>query len=87
MTRKKLLKFSLCQFIISAVTFIINYFFYHFVTDSGITTTFQSEPGKPFVANLIGFFATLFLFSAVTALVMAFVFFEREENNKNEEVN
>ena len=83
MTRKKLLKFSLCQFIISAVIFVINYFFFHFVTDSGVTTTFQSEPGKPFVANLIGFFATLFLFSAVTALISAFIFFEREENNNN----
>ena len=82
--RKRLFKFSLCQLIISAVCFVFNYFFFHFVTDSGITTTFQSEAGKPFVANLIGIFATLFLFSAVTVFVAAFIFCDKEANEKEE---
>ena len=71
--RRKLIKFSLCQLIISAVCFVFNYFFYHFVTDSGITTVFQPEPGKPFVAMLIGIFATLFLFGSAVSILAAFI--------------
>ena len=77
--RKKLLKFSLCQFRISAVVLAINYFFYHFVTDDGITFTFHEEPGKPFVADLIGQLGVLFLFSAAVSLIVAFMFFDKEE--------
>ena len=79
--RKKLLKFSLCEFIISAVVFAINYFFYHFVTDEGITFTFHEEPGKPFVADLIGQLGVLFLFSAAVSLMAAFILCDRENKN------
>ncbi len=81
MTRKKLLKFSLCQFIISAIIFAINYFFYHFVTDDGITLTFHAEAGKPFVADLIGQLGVLFLFSAIVSLMIAFIFCDKEDKN------
>ena len=84
MTRRKLLKFSLIQLIISAVIFVFNYFFFHFVTDTGISLVFQSEPGKPFVANLIGILATLFLFSAAVSFISALVFFEGEKNSKGD---
>ena len=76
--RKKLLKFSLISFIISAVVLAINYFFFHFVTDEGITFTFHEEAGKPFVADLIGQLGVLFLFSAIVSLIAAFVFCDRE---------
>ena len=82
--RKNLLKFSLIQFIISAVVFIINYFFYHFVTDDGITLTFHEEAGKPFVADLIGQLGVLFLFSAIVSLTVAFIFFDKEDKNHKE---
>ena len=39
--KNKLLKLSMWQGIIAAVVFVINYFFYHFVTDNGITLTWQ----------------------------------------------
>ena len=78
MYKSKLLKLSLISLIISVISFVINYFFYHFVTDSGITTVFQSEPGKPFVAFLIGIFATLFFFASVFTLVCAFVFEDKK---------
>ena len=77
--RKKLLKFSLISFIISAVVLVINYFFFHFVTDEGITFTFHEEAGKPFVADLIGQLGVLFLFSAIVSLIAAFVFCEKED--------
>ena len=79
--RKKLLKFSLISFIISAVVLAINYFFYHFVTDDGITLTFHEEPGKPFVADLIGQLGVLFLFSAAVSLMAALIFFPKEKDN------
>lgn len=80
--RKKLLKFSLCLFIISAVVFAINYFFFHFVTDGGITFTFHEEAGKPFVADLIGQLGALFLFSSAVSLIAAFIFFDKEDGGK-----
>ena len=76
--RKKLLKFSLVQFIISAVVLAINYFFYHYVTDDGITLTFHEEAGKPFVADLIGQLGVLFLFSSAVSLIVAFIFCDKE---------
>jgi hypothetical protein len=81
-TRSRLLKFSLCQAIIAAAVFVINYFFYHFVTDDGITLIWQAEPGKPFVANLIGFLGVLFIFGAAVSLIAAFIFFDK---NKSED--
>jgi len=77
--RKKLLKFSLISFLISALVFAVNYFFYHFVTDEGITFTFHEEAGKPFVSDLIGQLGVLFLFSAAVNLIAAFVFFKKED--------
>ena len=77
--RKKLLKFSLISFLISVAVFVINYFFYHFVTDEGITFTFHEEPGKPFVADLIGQLGVLFLFSALVSLIAAFVLCDKDK--------
>ena len=61
------------------MVFAVNYFFYHFVTDEGITLTFHEEAGKPFVADLIGQLGVLFLFSAAVSLIAAFVFFQKED--------
>lgn len=79
MNKNKFLKLSLYCLIISVIVFIINYFFYHFVTDEGISLTWNEEPGKPFVANLIGIFAVLFLFSSVISLLIAYIFYPKEK--------
>lgn len=79
MNRNKFLKLSLYCLIISVIVFIINYFFYHFVTDEGISLTWNEEPGKPFVANLIGIFAVLFLFASVISLLIAHIFYPKEK--------
>ena len=76
---QNLRKLALIEFIMSAVSFVINYFFFHFVTDEGITTVWQPEPGKPFITDLIGLLATLFLFAAITCFIASYVF-----NDKNE---
>ncbi|MBQ8879371.1 MAG: hypothetical protein IJY69_00835 [Clostridia bacterium] len=72
--RRRLYRLSLYQAIIAAICFAIDYLFFHFVTDEGITLVWHSEAGKPFVTLLIGIFATLFLFSAaLTALIAIFL--------------
>ena len=79
MNKNKFLKLSLYCLIITVIVFIINYFFYHFVTDEGISLTWNEEPGKPFVANLIGIFAVLFLFASVISLLIAYIFYPKEK--------
>ena len=83
--KQRLLKLSMWQGIIAAGIFVINYFFYHFVTDYGITLVWQPEPGKPFVADLIGQLGVLFLFGSVICLLSAHILFDK--NNENEENN
>lgn len=79
MNRSKFLKLSLYSLISSVITFIINYFFFHFVTDEGISLTWQEEAGKPFVANLIGILAILFLFASIMCLLITIIFYPKEE--------
>ena len=79
MNKKNLLKISLITLIIGLVVFAINYFFFHFVTDEGITLTWQPEAGKPFVANLIGIFGVLFIWSSAMSLIIALVCFKNEK--------
>lgn len=79
LNRKKLLKFALINFIVGLVVLLIAYFFFHYVTDSGITTVHQEEAGKPFVTSLIGNFGVLFLFASVVSLISSFVFCEKDK--------
>lgn len=79
MNRKKFLKLSLITFLIGVFVLAVAYFFFHFVTDEGITLTWHPEAGKPFVTELIGNFAVLFLFASVMSLLIAFLFCEKEQ--------
>lgn len=76
MTKKKLLKLSLITLIIGICILAIAYFFFHFVTDDGISLTWNPEPGKPFVTDMIGQLATLFLFASAMSAISALVFFD-----------
>lgn len=77
--KKKLLKLSLITLIIGISVMLIAYFFFHFVTDDGITLTWHPEAGKPFVTDLIGQLGTLFIFASAMSLISALVFFGDEE--------
>ena len=77
--KNKLLKLSLWMIICAAIIFVINYFFFHFVTDSGISLTWNPEPGKPFVSNLIGNLGVLFIFGSAVSLMLALIVFDDEE--------
>ena len=50
-----------------------------FVTDSGFTLTYHEEAGKPFVTDLIGQFAVLFLFTSVISLIIVKIFYQEEK--------
>ena len=78
--KKKLNKFSLVSFISSAVVFVINYFFFHFVTDDGITLVWHPEAGKPFVADLIGQLGVHLLATAIISFMISVIFFPKSEN-------
>ena len=78
MTRKKLFKLSLVCLIIGLAVLAIAYFFFHFVTDEGITLVWHPEAGKPFVTDMIGQLGTLFLFSSALSAVCALVLFDKE---------
>ena len=77
MTQKKLYKFSLINLAIGIAVLAISFFFFHFVTDTGITTVFQKEAGKPFVTMLIGVFGVLYVFASAISALAALVFFEK----------
>lgn len=79
MNKKSLLKFSLILLIVGLCVLAIAYFFFHFVTDDGITLTWHPEAGKPFVSDMIGQLGTLFLFGSAVSLIAALVFFEDEK--------
>ncbi len=76
--RKKLFKMSLITLIIAVAVLILAYFFFHYVTDTGITLVRQEEAGKPFVANMIGQLGVLFLFTSAVSMIAAFVFTDKE---------
>jgi hypothetical protein len=64
--------------VISLVLLAIAYYFFHYVTDSGFTLTWHPEAGKPFVTDMIGNFAVLFLWTSVVSLLIAVIFFKKE---------
>ena len=79
MNKKNLLKISLITLIIGLIVLAIAYFFFHFVTDEGITLVWHPEAGKPFVTDLIGMFGTLFLWASAMSLIIALVCFKDEK--------
>ena len=78
-TKQKLFKLSLITLAIGLGLLAIAYFFFHFVTDSGITFTWHPEAGKPFVTDRIGQLAVLFLFASSMSAISALVFYGKDE--------
>ena len=80
MEKKHFIKLSIYSFVISAVTFVITYFCFHYLTDDGFTTIWQPEAGKPFVTDVLGQFATLMLFLSVASLLIVLIFYKDKKN-------
>ena len=81
MTRQKLFKLSLITLAIGVGLLAIAYFFFHFVTDSGVTFTWHPEAGKPFVTDMIGQLAVLFLFASSMSAISALVLFDEKNSD------
>lgn len=78
-TRQRLLKLSLICLVIGVAVLLIAYFFFHFVTDDGITLTWHPEAGKPFVSELLGDLGVLFIFTSALGSLSSVVFFDGKE--------
>ena len=83
MTRQKLLKFSIVTLFIGLCLLVITYLSFHFVTDRGVTLMWQSEAGKPFLTDMIGQLATLFMFTSSISAISVFVFFDSGDKNNS----
>lgn len=78
-TKQKLFKLSLITLAIGVGLLAIAYFFFHFVTDTGVSFKWNPEAGKPFVTDMIGQLAVLFLFASSMSAISALVFFGKDE--------
>ena len=77
--RKKLFKLSAILLIIGIFVLAVSFFFFHFVTDDGITLVWHEEAGKPFVTMLIGVFGAMLMAESLTSLLLALVMFKKED--------
>lgn len=86
LNKKNLLTLSAWQGGIGLIIFAISYFFFHFVTDEGITFVWHPEAGKPFVTFMIATLGVLFIFGSAVCLMSALILFdEKQSGEKNEE--
>ena len=75
--KNKFQKLSVVSFVIALSIFVFSYILYHYTLPSGgFTTVFQAEPGKPLVTLLFSIWGVMFLFSGVTNLLIANIFFK-----------
>lgn len=80
--KAKLQKLSLVMILIAAFILIFNYFFFHFVTDTGISLSWNPEAGKPFVAEMIGDLAAMFIFGSAVSFLISIIVFGKENEDK-----
>ena len=77
MQRKKFFKLSLWLLITGIIFIAISYFFFHFVTDDGITFVWHAECGKPFVTEMIADFGVISLFFSFLSLLVGLIFTDK----------
>jgi len=80
--RKNLMTLSVISGIVGLIVEAIAYFFFHFVTDTGITG-WHEEVGKPFVTDMIGIFGVLLIFACVVFLMIALVCYPKQKKVEN----
>ena len=72
---QKFKKLSNWSFVLAVVLFALSFVLFHFLTDSGFTTVFQQEAGKPFVTEMVADLSVLFFFSGIVCRLAAGIFF------------
>lgn len=76
--KQKFRKLSVWSFVLAAVLFALSFLLFHFLTDSGVTTVFQQEAGKPFVTEMAADLGVLFLFTGILCRMIEKIFFPNE---------
>ena len=78
--KKKWLRFSLWNFLLAIVIFVLAFLMYHFVTPDGtISIAFQDEAGKPLVTMLLAVLGVLCLFAGIMGQMVARIFYPDKE--------
>ena len=77
--KRKFKKLSNRCFVLALVLFALSFVLFHFLTDSGFTTVFQQEAGKPFVTEMVADLSVLFFFSGILCRMIAKIFFSDEQ--------
>ena len=77
--KKKFKKLSAWSFALAVVLFALSFVLFHFLTDSGFTTVFQQEAGKPFVTEMVADLSMLFFFSGILCQLIAKIFYPNEQ--------
>lgn len=77
--KKKLLTLSSRCLVLALALLACAYFCFHYLTDSGFTTLWHPEAGKPFVTELVGDLGILFLFAGIFTRMAAWVFWPGEK--------
>jgi multisubunit Na+/H+ antiporter MnhB subunit len=75
---QKFKKLSNVSFVLAVVLFALSFVLFHFLTDSGFTTVFQQEAGKPFVTEMVADLSVLFFFSGIVCRMIAGIFFPQK---------
>ena len=74
MMKEKFRKLSTRCFVLAIVLFALSFVMFHFLTDSGFTTVFQTEAGKPFVTEMAADISVLFFFAGILCRMIAKIF-------------
>jgi len=77
--KRKCRKLSLALLVSAVITFIITYFFYHYLTPDGFILVWQPEPGKPYVTFLFALLGVLLLLSSIETFFVSNIFFGKDE--------
>ena len=76
--KQKFKKLSNRCFLLAVVLMAVSFVLFHFLTDSGFTTVFQTEAGKPFVTEMVADLSVLFFFGGIFCRMIARIFFPDE---------
>ena len=73
--KQKFKKLSNWCFLLAVILFALSFVLFHYLTDSGFTSVWQPEAGKPFVTEMVADLSVLFFFSGILCRMIAGIFF------------
>ena len=65
-------------FLLAVILFALSFVLFHYLTDSGFTSVWQPEAGKPFVTEMAADLGVLFFFCSILCRMIAKIFFSDE---------